>query len=168
MLKTQRSHAQNAETSCSKCREVMLKTKRRHAQNAETSCSKRREVMLKMQRRHAQNARDVMLKTQRSHAQNAETSCSRCHAQNADCACAKRCAKGAPHVGRSVTAVVCACVFISWQGCAAFRDGWTEKQLERTIRVSTYYNRRYIYSLNLHNSFSVILYIQEQELGCGQ
>ena len=73
MLKTQRSHAQNAEKSCSKRREVMLKTQRSHAQNAETSCSKRREVMLKMQRRHAQNAekscakcRNVMLKTQRN------------------------------------------------------------------------------------------------------
>ena len=106
------------------------------------------EVMLKMQTK-------VMLKMQRRHAQNTEMSCAKC-------------AKCAPHVGRSVTAVVCACVFISWQGCAAFRDGGTEKQLERTIRVSTYYNRRYIYSLNLHNSFSVILYIQEQELGCGQ
>ena len=64
MLKTQRSHAQNAEKSCSKCRDVMLKTQRSHAQNAETSCSKRREVMRKMQKRHAQNA-------EKHHAQNA-------------------------------------------------------------------------------------------------
>ena len=97
MLKMQRRHAQNAEKSCSKCRDVMLKTQRSHAQNAETSCSKRREVMLKTQRSHAQNGekscskcREVMLKMQRSHAQNAEKSCAkmqRRHAQNAEKSC---------------------------------------------------------------------------------
>ena len=43
----------------------MLKMQRHHAQNAEKSCSKRREVMRKMQKRHAQNA-------EKRHAQNAK------------------------------------------------------------------------------------------------
>ena len=101
MLKMQRRHAQNAEKSCSKCRDIMLKTQKSHAQNAETSCSKRRETS-------CSKCRDVMLKTQRSHAQNAETSCSKRrkvmrkmqkrhaqnaekrHAQNAETSCSKR------------------------------------------------------------------------------
>ena len=64
----------------------MLKMRRHHAQNAETSCSKRREVMLKMQRRHAQNAetsyRDVMRKMQTKVMLKMQTKVS--HAQNAD------------------------------------------------------------------------------------
>ena len=83
--KTQRSHAQNAETSCSKC-------KKRHAQYAKTSY---RDVMLKMQTKVMLKMQaKVMLRMQRCHAQNAEKSCvkyrnvmlkiQRCHAQNAD------------------------------------------------------------------------------------
>ena len=66
----------------------MLKMQRRaaqmqrwHAQNAETTCSKCRDHVLKLQRCRAQKCGDLVLKMQRCRAQNADvlkmqTSCS--------------------------------------------------------------------------------------------
>ena len=51
----QKCYAQNAETLCSTCRDVMLKMQKCHAQHAEMSCSKCRNIMLSMQRCYAQN-----------------------------------------------------------------------------------------------------------------
>ena len=49
VLKMQRCRAQNAEASCSKCRDfVLTEMQTRRAQNAETSCSKCGDLVLKM------------------------------------------------------------------------------------------------------------------------
>ena len=66
----QEPRAQNTETSCSKCtnvmlkyaQNVMLKMHKRHAQNAQTLCSKCGNVVLKMHKSHAQICTNVMLK----------------------------------------------------------------------------------------------------------
>ena len=69
MLKMQKHYAQNAETLCSKCRNIMFKMRKHYAQSTETLCSKFKNVMLKMWNGHAQNAEMLMLKIQKSYAQ---------------------------------------------------------------------------------------------------
>ena len=85
MLKMQRCHAQNAEKSCSKCRNVMLKMQKRHTEMSCAkcrlkSCSKCRDVMLKMQKRHTEmSCAKCRLK---SCSKRRLKSCSKCETQN--------------------------------------------------------------------------------------
>ena len=85
MRKMYKHHAQNAQTSCAKCTNIMRKIHKHHAQNAQTSCAKYTNIMRKIHKHHAQNTQ-MLCKMQRRYAQNEETLCSKCgssyYAQN--------------------------------------------------------------------------------------